>query len=52
MTGSSRNPLDMPKRMIPTHILKKTTNMYDYEFPNAEIARKVENPPWKTLDPI
>ena len=42
----------MPKTMIPHHILKNTTNMYDFDGPKAEIAKKVEKPPWKTLEPI
>ena len=52
ITGSKKNPFDMPKMMIPTQSLKNTTNTYELEGPKAEMASRVEKPPWKTLEPI
>ena len=52
MTGRSMKPLDMPKRMIENQSLKKMMNMYDLDGAVRIMARKVENPPWKTLEPI
>ena len=51
-TGSSKNPLAIAKIMIPNHILKNVTKMYDFDPASTEIARNVEKPPWKTLEPI
>ena len=52
MTGSSMKPLDMPKRMIENQSLKKMMKTYDFEGAVSMMARKVEKPPWKTLEPI
>lgn len=52
ITGSSKKPFDSPKRMMPNHRRKKTTNMYVLEGESVTMARNVEKPPWNTLDPI
>ena len=44
-TGSRKNPLAIAKTMIPYHILKKTSNMYDFDCESTVIAKKVEKPP-------
>jgi len=45
-------PFDMPKMMIPNQALKNTMKMYVLEGARVMIARNVEKPPWKILDPI
>ena len=52
MTGRSMKPLDMPKRMMENHSLKKMMKTYDLEGAVRIMDRKVEKPPWKTLEPI
>lgn len=51
-TGSKMKPLAMPNVIMPNQALKNTRKMYDLEGPSITIARKVEKPPWKILDPI
>lgn len=50
--GRRKNPLHIPKMMMPTHSLKKTTKTYELDGPRARMARRVEKPPWKTDEPI
>ena len=52
ITGSKKKPLDIPNIMMPTHSLKNTTKTYELDGPSADIASKVENPPWNTDEPI
>jgi hypothetical protein len=52
MTGSKINPFNTPNTMIPNHILKKDSNIYDLLGESTMIARSVENAPWNTLGPI
>ena len=52
ITGSSIKPLAIPKMMIPNHSLKKTRKIYVFAGASVTMARNVEKPPWKTLDPI
>jgi hypothetical protein len=52
MTGSSIKPLLIPKIIMPNQALKKTINTYDLEGLSVMMARKVEKPPWKILEPI
>jgi hypothetical protein len=52
ITGKRMNPLAIPKVMIPNQARKKTTKMYDLEPLSMQMAKKVEKPPWKILDPI
>lgn len=51
-TGRRKKPLDIPKTMMPTHSLKKTTKTYEEDGASAEIASSVEKPPWNTDEPI
>ena len=51
-TGKRMNPFDMPKTIIPNHSLKKDLKIYVSPGRSTKIAKKVENPPWKTLEPI
>ena len=45
MIGTRKNPLAIPKTMIPTQSLKNTTKIYESEGLRVHIANNVENPP-------
>jgi len=51
-TGRRRNPWATPKTIMPNHILKNDSKIYDLLGPRTIIAKKVEKAPWKTDDPI
>jgi hypothetical protein len=46
------NPLAIPKNIMQNRDLKKYEKIYDFAGANEIIARKVEKPPWKMLEPI
>ena len=52
MTGKSMKPLAIPKMMMPNQSLKKTRKMYVFAGARVTMAKNVEKPPWKTLEPI
>ena len=52
MIGKRMKPLAIPKTTIPKKVLNMTTKMYDLAMLSVMTARKVEKPPWRTLDPI
>ena len=52
MIGKRMKPLAIPKTTIPKKVLNMTTKMYDLAMLSVMTARKVEKPPWITLDPI
>jgi hypothetical protein len=52
ITGRSIKPLLTPNIIIPNHILKKTSKIYDLDPERTMIAKNVEKAPWNTLGPI
>ena len=52
ITGNRKNPFAIANMIMPYHILKKTSKMYDFDCDSTVIAKKVEKPPWNTLEPI
>jgi hypothetical protein len=52
ITGSRMNPFAIPKIMIPNQALKNTIKTYDLLGLRVIMAKNVEKPPWKILEPI
>ena len=52
MTDWKTKPFSRPKTIMVVQVLKNTMKEKVLANPSAEIASKVEKPPWKIPDPI
>ena len=44
--------MSMPKTIMQVQVFQNALKVYRLAKAITEIAKRVENPPWKTLDPI
>ena len=50
--GRRMKPFAIPNTTMPKKVLYMTLKMYDLAEPIVRIAKKVDIPPWTTLEPI